>query len=57
MLNEDLYCLSMRAHAELSDRASVARIYAELQALLKAELNAKPMPETVKFFNELTSKN
>ncbi len=53
ILNEDLYCLSMRAHAELSDRASVARVYAEVQSRLKAELNAKPMPETVRIYNEL----
>ena len=52
-LNEDLYCLSMRAYAELSDRSSLARVYAELQARLKMELNAKPMAETVKLYGEL----
>jgi len=54
-LNEDLYCLSMRAHAELGDRASVARVYAEVQARLLAELNAKPMSETVRLYSELMS--
>ena len=56
-LNEDLYCLSMRAHAELGDRASVARVYAELQSHLLTELNAKPMPETVRLYSELMSGN
>ena len=54
-LNEDLYCLSMRAHAELGDRASVARVYAELQSRLKTELNTNPMSETVKLYGELMS--
>jgi two-component SAPR family response regulator len=53
-LNEDLYCLSMRAYAELNDRASLARVYAELQSRLKTELHAKPMPETVRLYDELT---
>lgn len=52
-LNEDLYCLLMRAHAELGDRASVARVYAELQSRLKVELNAKPMSETTRLYDEL----
>jgi two-component SAPR family response regulator len=53
LLNEDLYCLSMRAYADLGDRASTARVYAELQSRLKTELNAKPMPETVRLYGEL----
>jgi LuxR family maltose regulon positive regulatory protein len=53
VLNEDLYRLSMRAYAELGDRSSVVRIYAELQKLLQNELNAKPMPETVRLYKEL----
>lgn len=51
--NENLYCLSMRAHAELGDRASVARVYAELQSRLLTELNAIPMSETIKLYGEL----
>lgn len=54
-LNEDLYCLSMRIHAELGDRANAARVYAELQSRLRTELNANPMPETVKLYSELMS--
>lgn len=53
MLNEDLYCLSMRGYAALGDRSSVARVYTELQKLLQRELNANPMPETVKLYDEL----
>ena len=52
-LNEDLYCLYMRAHAELGDRANVARVYAELQSRLQRELNAKPMSDTVRLYGEL----
>jgi len=52
-LNEDLYCLSMRAYAGLGDRSNVARVYAELQKSLQSELNAKPMPETVRLYNEM----
>lgn len=53
LLNEDLYRLSMRGYAEMGDRSNVARVYAELQKLLQNELNAKPMPETVKLYQEL----
>lgn len=52
-LNEDLYCLSMRAYAEMGDRSSVARVYSELQKLLQSELNTGPMPETVRLYNEM----
>lgn len=52
-LNEDLYCLSMRAYAGLGDRSGVARVYAELQKLLQSELNANPMTETVKLYQKL----
>ena len=43
----------MRAYAELNDRANLARVYAELQSRLKADLNAKPIPETVRLYDEL----
>jgi two-component SAPR family response regulator len=56
-LNEDLYCLYMRAHAELGDRASLARTYAELQSRLRAELNTKPMPDTLRLYSELMNVN
>lgn len=52
-LNEDLYSLSMRAYSIMGERASVARVYAELQSRLRMELNANPMPDTVKLYNEL----
>lgn len=54
-LNEDLYRLSMRAHAKMGDRAKVARVYAELQKLLQREMNARPMPETARLYRELMS--
>ena len=53
VLNEDLYRLSMRACAALGDRASIARTYAELQQILLAELDAKPLPETENLYHEL----
>ena len=53
LLNEDLYCLAMRAYAEVSDRTSVARTYMELQKLLRNELNTEPMPGTVSLYQEL----
>jgi DNA-binding SARP family transcriptional activator len=56
-LNEDLYCLSMRAYAELGDRSNVARIYSELQMLLQIELNAKPMMETMDLYRKLMGRN
>ncbi|MCJ7435667.1 MAG: tetratricopeptide repeat protein, partial [Anaerolineales bacterium] len=55
-LNEDLYAQSMRACAALSDRAGVKRIYADLQRLLRAELNADPMPETDRLYHTLLRK-
>ncbi|MBE0669923.1 MAG: tetratricopeptide repeat protein [Anaerolineales bacterium] len=52
-LNEDMYCLSMRAHADQGDRAGVARVYTELKLHLQTELNAKPMAETAKLYREM----
>jgi LuxR family transcriptional regulator, maltose regulon positive regulatory protein len=53
LLNEDLYCLSMRAYAALGDRSSVARTYTALQKILLAELNSKPLPETTNLYLDL----
>jgi DNA-binding SARP family transcriptional activator len=53
VLHEDLYRLFMRAYAEAGDRSGMARIYFELQRLLQTELNASPMPETVRLYEEL----
>ncbi len=57
VLNEDLYRLAMRAYAALGDRSNVSRIYAELQKSLQSELNAAPMPETVRLYNEMMGGN
>jgi len=53
LLNEDLYCLAMRAYAAVGDRGKIARTYMELQKLLRNELNAQPMPVTVSLYQEL----
>lgn len=55
-LNEDLYQLSIQAHAALGDRAGLARTYAELQKILRAELNAQPMPETTRLYQEFINR-
>ncbi|MGZ9234163.1 MAG: BTAD domain-containing putative transcriptional regulator [Anaerolineales bacterium] len=52
-LNEDLYCLGMRAYAETGDRANLGRTYATLQKLLLAELNATPLPGTTNLYQDL----
>jgi LuxR family maltose regulon positive regulatory protein len=52
-LNEDLYVLAMRAHANLQHRADVSRLYSELSLTLKNELDARPLPETVSLYHEL----
>jgi DNA-binding SARP family transcriptional activator len=56
-LNEDLYCLAMKANAEIGDRASVARAYSNLQKLLRDELNTKPLPETTSLYQELMNRD
>jgi two-component SAPR family response regulator len=55
-LNEELYCLGMRAYAEIKDRVNLARLYSDLQNLLLTELNAKPLPETVNLYQALQKK-
>ena len=52
-LNEDLYCLAMRAYGEINDRTNLSRIYADLKLILRNELDASPMPETTHLYNEL----
>lgn len=56
-LNEDLYCLSMRAYAALGDRSSAARTYAQLQQILLAELNTKPLPRTTHLYHKLMNQD
>jgi LuxR family transcriptional regulator, maltose regulon positive regulatory protein len=53
VLNEDLYRLLIRGYAELGDRSSAVRVYSELKKILQSELNANPMPETVKLYKAL----
>jgi len=55
-LNEDLYCLAMRAYAEVGERGKVARVYAELQSKLLAELNTVPLQETMRLYQGLVNK-
>lgn len=55
-LNEDIYCLAMRAYAEAGDRASLQRIYFQLQNVLSRELDAKPLPETAHLYQVLQTK-
>jgi len=55
-LNEDLYAQSMRACSALGDRAGVKRIFADLQCLLRAELDTDPLPETDRLYHNLLGK-
>lgn len=55
-LNEDLYCLAMRAYADVNDRTGLSRIYSDLKLILKKELNTDPMPETTQLYNGLLGK-
>ena len=52
-LNEELYCLSMRAYAALNDRASVARTFNHLKQLLSDELDSEPLPATAALYQSL----
>jgi two-component SAPR family response regulator len=52
-LNEDLYCLAMRAYGEINDRTNLSRLYSDLKLILQNELNAEPLPETISLYNEL----
>ncbi|MBX3035939.1 MAG: tetratricopeptide repeat protein [Anaerolineales bacterium] len=55
-LNEDLYCLAMKAYAESNNRAEVSRIFSDLNLILQTELNTKPLPETVTLYQGLMNK-
>ena len=52
-LNEDLYCLAMRAYADVNDRTGLSRVYSDLKLILKKELNADPLPETKQLYSDL----
>lgn len=52
-LNEELYRLGMRAYTKSGDRASLIRIYSQLQNLLQSELGITPLPETTVLYQEL----
>jgi DNA-binding SARP family transcriptional activator len=57
ILNEDLYVLAMRAHADLHHRADISRLFSDLSLILKTEMDATPLPETVKLYQELTNRD
>lgn len=57
ILNEDLYCLAMRAYAGVNDLANVARIYSKLVDFLLVELNTTPMRETTSLYQELRNRS
>ena len=52
-LNEELYCLGMRAYSMIHDRAGFTRLFSDLKLILKNELNTTPMPGTENLFKEL----
>jgi len=52
-LNEDLYCLAMRAYADVNDRTGLSRVYSDLKLILKKELKAEPLPETKQLYSDL----
>jgi len=52
-LNEDLYCLAMRAYGEANDRTNLSRLYSDLKLILHTELDSEPMQETTHLYNEL----
>ena len=54
-LNEDLYCLAMRAYGQVNDRTGLSRIYTDLKLILEKELNTEPLSETTNLYNELLS--
>lgn len=59
-LNEDLYCLAMKAYADSNNRAEVSRLFSDLNLILHKEMNTKPLPETVTLYQSLmngTAKN
>ncbi len=56
-LNEELYCLGMRAYAALNDRANIARLYSDLKLTLNNELSTTPLHETIRLFEEVTSRD
>jgi LuxR family maltose regulon positive regulatory protein len=55
-LNEELYCQGMRAYSVLNDRTNISRLFAELQSLLDVELDTRPLPETLRLYQELIGK-
>ncbi|NJN79566.1 MAG: tetratricopeptide repeat protein [Anaerolineales bacterium] len=52
-LNEDLYCLAMRAYAESNNRSDVSRLFSDLNLILQNEMNAKPLPATLNLYKTL----
>jgi len=56
-LNEDLYCEGMRAYAALNNRTNLSRLFSDLNKLLKNELDAAPLQETIQLYEELIGGN
>jgi two-component SAPR family response regulator len=52
-LNENLYCLGMRAYTALNDRSNLSRLFSDLKAILKRELNTVPMSVTIALYEKL----
>jgi len=47
-LREDLHRMAMRCHLAIGDRAGALRRFEQLKVLLAHELDASPMPETIR---------
>ena len=48
LLREDLHRMAMRCHLAIGDRAGALRRFEQLKILLAHELDASPMPETIR---------
>jgi LuxR family maltose regulon positive regulatory protein len=55
-LNEELYCLAMRAYAALGDQTNISHLYNQLKELLKVELDSEPLPRTTNLYNDVLEK-
>jgi DNA-binding SARP family transcriptional activator len=51
--NEVIYMVEMRAHAALSDRSAVVRLYQEYKTMLMDEMRLEPSDEMNKIYQEI----
>jgi two-component SAPR family response regulator len=51
--NETIYMVEMRAHAALSDRSAVVRLYQEYKTMLMDEMRLEPSDEMNKIYQEI----